>query len=125
MDEKKTPGKLIKAFHVGSKRVFANKFEGKNGEYYRINIQSSNFDDIKLFIFANEARDYLAMMQAIVDDSTGSAIAAPTTEALVEEPKPQIDSDVCERCHGLDFVIHPGRGTQCVNCGKIYWINNG
>ena len=128
MSEKTIPGKLIKAFHVGNKRVFANKFTGKSGVYYRINIQSSNFDDVKLFVFPNEIDEYIEMFKLIAED-----VECEDQEEIEEKVKVEpklvkasaVDNNTCEQCGGLDFEIYPGRGTQCTNCGKIYWMNSG
>lgn len=127
MSEAKMPGELIRAFHIGSKRVFANKFQGKNGPYYRINIVSENFDPVKIFMFVNEIDEYIKMLDAIKMDAANLEAPQPITEAPAEEPKPASATleDKCDRCGGLSFDVFPGRGTQCVNCGKIYWLNNG
>lgn len=131
MSEAKIPGDLLFAFNKGSKLVYINKFQGSSGAYYRVHVKSPKFEDVKLFIFPNEISDYLKAFKAIATDAMNLddldiEVPDSTTETLVEEPElPAVVKDSCDRCHGLSFEVFPGRGTQCVNCGKIYWINNG
>ncbi len=144
MSEAKIPGDLLFAFNKGSKLVYVNKFQGSSGTYYRIHCKSAKFEDVKLFIFPNEIGDYLKAFKAIALDAAnldGLELPEPTTdnkkhfneialgkdritETPVEEPEAPKE-DKCDRCGGLSFEVFPGRGTQCVNCGKIYWVNNG
>ena len=128
MSEAKIPGDLLFAFNKGSKLVYVNKFQGSSGAYYRIHVKSAKFDDVKLFIFPNEIGDYLKAFKTIALDAANldglDDVPAPVTEAPAEEPEAPKE-DKCDRCGGLSFEVFPGRGTQCVNCGKIYWVNNG
>lgn len=136
MSESKIPGDLLFAFNKGSKLVYVNKFQGAHGAYYRIHVKSPKFDDVKLFIFPNEIDDYIKAFKSIAMDAANiDDLELPSelkeevhkrvvTETPVEEPKAPVE-DKCDRCGGLSFEIFPGRGTQCVNCGKIYWVNNG